>query len=126
MKRLCCIVLYCTTLHYAALQCTVLYVLNFTLMYCTALLSALLQYCKALHCTALYCNVLYYFYYGVHSVEYKLQKDCRTFRIFAYSSERGQSNKRSGTRLKTESETGERRSNSKSSGQQWNVHIYWK
>ena len=35
--------------------------------------------------------------------------DCKTIRIFAYSSTREQSNKRSGTRLKTESETGERR-----------------
>ena len=32
--------------------------------------------------------------------------DCKTVRIFAYSSTREQSNKRSGTRLKTESETG--------------------
>ena len=32
--------------------------------------------------------------------------DCKTFRIFAYSSTREQSNKRCGTRLKTESETG--------------------
>ena len=38
--------------------------------------------------------------------------DCKTVRIFAYSRTREQSNKRSGksgTRLKTESETGERR-----------------
>jgi len=35
--------------------------------------------------------------------------DCKTVRIFAYSSTREQSNKRSGTRLKTESNTGERR-----------------
>ena len=35
--------------------------------------------------------------------------DCKTVRILAYSSRREQSNKRSGTRLKTESETGERR-----------------
>ena len=35
--------------------------------------------------------------------------DCKTVRIFAYSSTREQSNKRCGTRLKTESETGERR-----------------
>ena len=35
--------------------------------------------------------------------------DCKTVRIFAYSSTRKQSNKRPGTRLKTESETGERR-----------------
>ena len=34
--------------------------------------------------------------------------DCKTVRIFAYSSTREQSNKRCGTRLKTESETGER------------------
>ena len=34
--------------------------------------------------------------------------DCKTVRIFAYSSKREQSNKRSGTRLKTESETEER------------------
>ena len=32
--------------------------------------------------------------------------DCKTVRLFAYSSTREQSNKRSGTRLKTESETG--------------------
>ena len=36
--------------------------------------------------------------------------DCKTVRIFAHSSTREQSNKRSGMRLKTESETGERRS----------------
>ena len=35
--------------------------------------------------------------------------DCKTVRIFAYSSTREQSNKRSRARLKTESETGERR-----------------
>ena len=35
--------------------------------------------------------------------------DCKTVRIFAYSSTREQSNKRSGMRLKTESETEERR-----------------
>ena len=35
--------------------------------------------------------------------------DCKTVRIFAYSSKREQSNKRSRTRLKTESEAGERR-----------------
>ena len=35
--------------------------------------------------------------------------DCKTLRTFTYSSTREQSNKRSGTRLKTESETGERR-----------------
>ena len=35
--------------------------------------------------------------------------NCKTVRIFAYSSTREQSNKRSGTKLKTESETGERR-----------------
>ena len=34
--------------------------------------------------------------------------DCKTASIFAYSSTREQSNKRSGTRLKTESETGKR------------------
>ena len=35
--------------------------------------------------------------------------DCKTVRIFAYSSTREKSNKRSATRLKTKSETGERR-----------------
>ena len=35
--------------------------------------------------------------------------DCKTVRIFAYSSMHEQSNKRSGTRLKTERETGKRR-----------------
>ena len=35
--------------------------------------------------------------------------DCKTVRIFTYSSTRELSNKRSGMRLKTESETGERR-----------------
>ena len=35
--------------------------------------------------------------------------DCKTVRIFAYSSTREHSNKRSGMRLKTESETGEGR-----------------
>ena len=34
--------------------------------------------------------------------------DCKTVRTFVYSRTREQSNKRSGTRLKTESETGER------------------
>ena len=34
--------------------------------------------------------------------------DCKTVRIFAYSSTREQSDKRSGMKLKTESETGER------------------
>ena len=34
--------------------------------------------------------------------------DCKTVRIFAYSSTHEQSNKRSGTRLKTESESEER------------------
>ena len=34
--------------------------------------------------------------------------DCKKVRIFAYSSKREQSSKRSGTRMKTESETGER------------------
>jgi len=34
--------------------------------------------------------------------------DCKALLIFVYSSTREQSNKRSGTRLKTESETGER------------------
>ena len=34
--------------------------------------------------------------------------DCKTARIFAYSSTREQSNERSGTKLKTESETGEK------------------
>ena len=38
-----------------------------------------------------------------------LKLDCKTVRIFAYSSTREQSNKKSGMRLKTESETGERR-----------------
>ena len=35
--------------------------------------------------------------------------DCKTVRIVAYSSSREKSNKRSGARLKTESETAERR-----------------
>ena len=35
--------------------------------------------------------------------------DCKTVSIFAYSSTREQSNKWSGTKLKTESENGERR-----------------
>ena len=35
--------------------------------------------------------------------------DCKTVRIFVYSSTREQSNKRSGMRLKTKSQTGERR-----------------
>ena len=48
---------------------------------------------------------LYFFSIKVNEV-----KDCcKTDRIFAYSSTREQSDKRSGTRLKTESETGERR-----------------
>ena len=40
----------------------------------------------------------------IHSVD---KIHCKTVRIFAYSSTREHSNKRSGTRLKTESETGE-------------------
>ena len=41
----------------------------------------------------------------------KVNLDCKTVRIFAYSDSinREQSNKMSGMRLKTESETGERR-----------------
>ena len=42
---------------------------------------------------------------GSENVYYK--GDCKTVRIFVYSSTREQSNKRPGTRLKTESETGE-------------------
>ena len=38
-----------------------------------------------------------------------LYVDCKTVRIFAYSSTCEQSNRRSGMRLQTESETGERR-----------------
>ena len=38
----------------------------------------------------------------------KSSLDCKTVLIVAYSSTREQSNKRSATRLKTESETGER------------------
>ena len=40
---------------------------------------------------------------------YAQNLDYKTVRIFAYSNTREQSNNRSGTRLKTESETGERR-----------------
>ena len=40
---------------------------------------------------------------------YAMQLDRKTVLIFAYSSTRKQSNKRSGTRLKTENEAGERR-----------------
>ena len=40
-------------------------------------------------------------------ISVKLILDCKTVRIFAYSSTREQSNKRSGTRLKTESKAGE-------------------
>ena len=43
------------------------------------------------------------------SAVFSTSLDCKTVRIFAYSSAREQSNKRSGTKLKTESETGERR-----------------
>ena len=43
----------------------------------------------------------------MHQRYYQLV-DCKTVRIFAYSSTREQSNKRSGTRVKTESETGAR------------------
>ena len=39
----------------------------------------------------------------------ELYLDCKTVHIFAYSSTHEQLNKRSGMRLKTESETGERR-----------------
>ena len=39
----------------------------------------------------------------------KRRLQIKTVRIFAYSSKREQSNERSGTRLKTENETGERR-----------------
>ena len=44
---------------------------------------------------------------GISLVEVYERVDCKTVRIFAYSSKREQSNERSGTRLKTESETGE-------------------
>ena len=40
---------------------------------------------------------------------WSVRVDCKTVRIFAYSSKREQSNERSGTRLKTERETRERR-----------------
>ena len=40
---------------------------------------------------------------------YAMQLDRKTVLIFAYSSTSEQSNKRSGTRLKTENEAGERR-----------------
>ena len=40
---------------------------------------------------------------------YVMQLDCKTVRIFAYSSIREESNKRSGAGLKTENVTGERR-----------------
>ena len=43
------------------------------------------------------------------SLESAWNVDCKTVRIFVYSSTREQSNKRSKTRLKTEGETGERR-----------------
>ena len=42
-------------------------------------------------------------------VSYLITVDCKTVRIFAFARKREQSNKRSETRLKTESETGERR-----------------
>ena len=42
---------------------------------------------------------------GSKNVSYKV--DCKTVRIFVYSSTREQSNKNPGTRLKTERETGE-------------------
>ena len=42
---------------------------------------------------------------GTKNVSYKV--DCKTVRIFVYSSTRERSNKGPGTRLKTESETGE-------------------
>ena len=42
-------------------------------------------------------------------VIYLITVDCKTVRIFAFPRKREQSNKRSGTRLKTKSETGERR-----------------
>ena len=44
---------------------------------------------------------------GISLVEVYERVDCKTVRIFAYSSKLEQSNERSGTRLKTESETGE-------------------
>ena len=47
--------------------------------------------------------------YFPFATTFTLCLDCKTVRIFAYSSTREQSNKRSGTRPKTESETGERR-----------------
>ena len=50
------------------------------------------------HCTTTTWNFLV-----LHFTENRL--DCKTVRIFAYSSTCEQSNKRSGTRLKTESET---------------------
>ena len=43
---------------------------------------------------------------GVRLIEVIKNIDCKTVRISAYSSNRERSNERSGTRLKTESETG--------------------
>ena len=60
-------------------------------------------------------NKLYHLYIRLYSCPFGLAiweiflLDCKTVRIFAYSNTREQSNKRSGMRLKTESETGERR-----------------
>ena len=46
----------------------------------------------------------YEIYINLPILERTLALDCKTVRILAYSSKREQSNKRSGTRLKTESE----------------------
>ena len=54
-------------------------------------------------------SFLYISFPSLHDRDVIMPMDCKTVRIFAYSSTREQSNKRSGTRLKTESKTGERR-----------------
>ena len=52
---------------------------------------------------------LYISFPSLHDRDVIMPMGCKTVRIFAYWSTREQSNKRSGTRLKTESKTGERR-----------------
>ena len=60
-------------------------------------------------------NKLYHLYIRLYSCPFGLAiwgiflLDCKTVRFFAYSNTREQSNQRSGMRLITESETGERR-----------------
>ena len=63
----------------------------------------LVTFCVMVYCHIQVLNTIVNLYNNIVNL------DCKTVRIFAYSSTREQSNKMSGMRLKTESETGERR-----------------